>query len=100
MQDKEYLFACVKSTSYQDLWVSNICNNAFNIFKSSMMRCPPIGLTEQFKTEFIILKESFEEPCQVIRSCIPEQFKKNLLYSATLKNPSLRCKGNNAAAIS
>jgi len=54
-----------------------------------MMRCPQIGMLEQYTTDFIIVKESFEQPCQVIASCIPDQFKKNLQYSTTLKNPSL-----------
>jgi hypothetical protein len=53
------------------------------------MRCSPIGLLELAQTEFIIVKESQEPPCQVIRSCIPDQFKDNLKYSRESKNPSL-----------
>jgi len=81
--------AVVKSSSYQDLWVTDISNVALDIFKSSLMRCSPIGLLELAHTDFIIVKESQEPPCQVIRSCIPDQFKDNLKYSRESKNPSL-----------
>lgn len=81
--------AVVKSSSYQDLWVTDISNVALDIFMSSLMRCSPIGLLELAPTDFIIVKESQDPPCQEIQSCIPDQFKDNLKYSRESKNPSL-----------
>jgi len=61
----EYRFACVKSDIYQDLWVTKpFEKDAMEILKSTMMRTPAIGLT-LFNTEFIIVKESSEFPCEV-----------------------------------
>lgn len=56
--------AVVKSTVYQDLWVCDISSNYFEIFKTSLMRCPMIGLAEEYNAEFIIVKESKDYPCQ------------------------------------
>ena len=62
--------AIVKSNHYQDLWVCEKSNNYFEIFKTTLMRCSPIGFLECFDTEFIIVKESMDYPCQNIKSCI------------------------------
>jgi len=57
--------AVVKSDDYQDLWVSDISSDPFQILKSTLMRTPQLGLTELFDTKFIIVKESNEFPCQL-----------------------------------
>jgi len=79
--------ACVKSSSYQDLWITPITSDAFSILKTTLMRTPQIGLLEQLKTDFIIVKESQEEPCQKLQSCISAIHMPNLKYSKTQKNP-------------
>lgn len=81
--------AVVKSQVYQDLWVSDITSDPVLLYKTSMMRCPPIGLAEYYKADFIILKESYEEPCQLNKNCLPEEFKNNMIFSPVLKNPEL-----------
>ena len=48
--------AVVKSSVYQDLWVTNISNNPYELFKTSLVRCPPIGLAEAHGADFIIVK--------------------------------------------
>jgi hypothetical protein len=53
------------------------------------MRCPQIGMTEQFDTDFIIVKESNEPPCQNIHSCLPSQYTNSIKYSNSLKVPIL-----------
>jgi len=62
--------AVVKSSVYQDLWVTDISNNPYDLFKSSMMRCPPIGLAEEFGADFIIVKDTDEYPCQSNKNCL------------------------------
>lgn len=81
--------AVVKSQVYQDLWVCDITNDPIELYKTSMMRCPPIGLAEESKADFIIVKESYEEPCQFNKNCLPEEFKNNMKFSPVLKNPEL-----------
>ena len=71
--------AYVKSSCYQDLWVSDKTNNYFEIFKTSMMRCPAIGLSEMCDTDYIIVKESIEYPSQHIPSCCSN--KNSMKYS-------------------
>jgi len=70
--------AVVKSEDYQDLWVSDITNNFMDLFKTSMMRCPPIGLADAFGADFIIVKLSSEEPCKPNCFPVPEEFKNAL----------------------
>jgi hypothetical protein len=81
--------AVVKSQIYQDLWVTNITSDPIELYKTSMMRCPPIGLAEAYNADFIIVKESDEYPCQHNKNCLPEQYKDNMKYSTEIKNPSL-----------
>jgi hypothetical protein len=81
--------AVVKASSYQDLWVCPISSNALEILKTTLMRCAQIGLLELYNTEFIIVKESLEPPCQTFPSCISDNNKTNLKYSKTLKNPEV-----------
>jgi hypothetical protein len=82
-------FAVVKSQVYQDLWVSDITNDPMEIYKTSMVRCPPISLAESYNADFIIVKESDEYPCQYYKNCLPDKFKNNIKYSMELKNPTL-----------
>jgi hypothetical protein len=79
--------AYVKSSCYQDLWVSDKTNNYFEIFKTSMMRCPAIGLSEMCDTDYIIVKESIEYPSQHIPSCCSN--KNSMKYSKKNKNIEL-----------
>jgi hypothetical protein len=62
---KNITIAVIKSEKYPDLWVSNIRKNAIELFKTTMMRCPSIGLFEYFDTEFIIINDTCEYPCNI-----------------------------------
>lgn len=84
-----YKIAFVKSSIYQDLWVSNITNDFAEIYKTTMMRCPAIALAEQFAADFIIVKESNEFPCQINPNCLIPEHKDNIKYSKEGKNPGL-----------
>ena len=79
--------AYVKSSCYQDLWVSDKTNDYFEIFKTSMMRCPAIGLSEMCDTDYIIVKESIEYPSQHIPPCCSN--KNSMKYSKKNKNVEL-----------
>lgn len=57
--------AIVKSTRYNDLWATKT-SDPFEVYKTTLMRCSQIGLVEFFDTDYIIVKESFEYPCQEI----------------------------------
>lgn len=81
--------AFVKSSIYQDLWVSDISSDVLNIFKTSLMRCSPIGLNEIIDTEFVIVKDSTEFPCQVNPTCYNKQHINTLKFSKNIKNPDL-----------
>lgn len=81
--------AFVKSSIYTDLWVNDITNDYFTLFKTSFMRCPAIGLAENYETDFIIVKESGEYPCQSIIYPWETSHKNNIQYAATNKNPGL-----------
>ena len=81
--------AFVKSSVYQDLWVTNITNNYIDIFKSTLMRCPAIGLAENFKTDFIIVKDCNEYPCNINKNVLPNECIDNMKFSKKMKNPSL-----------
>ena len=48
--------AVVKNDTYQDLWVSNKTSDKLHILKSSLMRVSPIGLSDIFNTDYIIIK--------------------------------------------
>jgi len=62
---KKLKLAVVKSENYPDLWVCDRTKNKMDIFKTSLMRCPSIGLLDHFDTEFIIVEDSREFPCKV-----------------------------------
>lgn len=79
----------IKSEVYQDLWACDKSTDYIEIFKTSMMRCPPIGLAEKYNADFIIVKESKEFPCQINKGCLPEKFEPNMKFSKELKNPTL-----------
>lgn len=81
--------AVVKSTAYTDLWTCNITNDPFHLFQSSFMRCPQIGLAEHYGADFIIVKESYEYPCQEISYQWEQMVKGNMRYSKINKNPCL-----------
>jgi len=81
--------AVVKSSVYQDLWVTDICNNPYALFKSSMMRCPPIGLAEHYNADFIIVKDTDEYPCGSNKNCLDARFTNSMKFAKEGKNPSL-----------
>ena len=81
--------AFVKSAEYQDLCVSDITSDPFHVFKTSMMRCSPIGLSEKFQTDFIILKESNESPSKELKSILITKPPENLQYKKNNKNSGL-----------
>ena len=89
MEKNNLKIAFVKSSVYQDLWVSNISNNFIDIFKTTLMRCPSIGLIEQISTDFIIVKDCDEYPCNINKNCLDKKFFNDIQYSKKLKNPSL-----------
>jgi hypothetical protein len=64
--------AVVKSYLYQDLWVSPITSDPYTLFKTTLMRCPPIGLTEKTETDYIIVKFTDEYPCNAYKNNVPE----------------------------
>jgi hypothetical protein len=81
--------AFVKSSIYQDLWISDITSDIQTIFKTSLMRCSPIGLNELINTEFIIVKESNEYPCQVNPTCYNRNNTNYLKFAKQNKYPDL-----------
>ena len=86
---KKLNIAFVKSSVYQDLWVTDITNNYIDIFKTTLMRCPAIGLAEHFSADFIIVKDTNEPPCNINKNVLPTSCVHNMQYSKKLKNPSL-----------
>jgi len=89
MTDTNSKIAVVKSSIYQDLWVTNITNNIVDIFKSSLVRCSPIGLSELAKTDFIIIKDSHEHPCKIYPYVTSLETQNSLQYEKELKYPDL-----------
>jgi hypothetical protein len=81
--------AVVKSSVYQDLWVTDICNNPYDLFKSSMMRCPAIGLAEEYGADFIIVKDTDEYPCGSNKNCLDARFTDSMKFAKEGKNPGL-----------
>jgi hypothetical protein len=81
--------AFVKSSVYQDLWVTDITNNYIDIFKTTLMRCPAIGLAEHFSADFIIVKDTDEPPCNINKNVLPDSCFQSMQFSKKLKNPSL-----------
>jgi len=81
--------AVVKSSVYQDLWVCNRTDDSLLIFLTTMLRCPPIGLSEQCSTDYIIVKECDEFPCQFNKNVLPPEMNETMKYSKHMKNPSL-----------
>jgi hypothetical protein len=81
--------AVVKSSVYQDLWVNDITSDYFLILKTTLMRIGPISLGEYYNTDFIIVKESHEYPCQFYKNVLDERFNDNLKYSKENKNLTL-----------
>ena len=79
--------AVVKSSVYQDLWVSNITSNPYELFKTSLMRCPAIGLAEAYNADFIIVKDTDEFPCNSNKNCMDKKFTDSLKYSKESKRP-------------
>jgi hypothetical protein len=57
--------AVVKNDTYQDLWVSNKTSDKVCILKSSLMRVSPIGLSDIFNTDYIIIKDTNEYPSNI-----------------------------------
>ena len=81
--------AVVKSSVYQDLWVTDICNNPYDLFKSSMMRCPAIGLAGEYGADFIIVKDTDEYPCGSNKNCLDTRFSDSMKFAKEGKNPGL-----------
>lgn len=77
--------AVVKSEIYQDLWVSERTSDINTIFKTSLMRCSPIGLLEYADTEFIIIKDTKEYPSRVYTFIPPEHEQASLKYNKDTK---------------
>ena len=81
--------AIVKSNFYQDLWVTDKTSDPLTLFKSSMMRCPPIGLAELYSAEFIIVRLLDEYPCTETIAELPAEHLATLTQSKKGKNPTL-----------
>jgi hypothetical protein len=82
--------AVVKSSVYQDLWVTDITNNPYEIFKTSLVRCPPIALAEEYAAEFIIIRDTDEYPCESNKNCgLPRYLYDTFKFSKEKKNPIL-----------
>lgn len=84
-----YKIAVVKSSIYQDLWITDITNNILEVFKTSLVRCPPIGLNEYANTDFIIVKDSQEYPCKSYPYVTTRQTQQSIQYSKENKYPDL-----------
>lgn len=80
--------AFVKSSLYQDLWVCDITCDPLTLFRTSMMRCPAIGLADMYQTDFIIVRESGTEHLRHL-NCIGAQHFHNLQHAEVHKNPEL-----------
>jgi len=89
MEKNNLKIAYVKSSVYQDFWVSNIDSNIIDIFKTTLVRCSPIGICECFDTDFIIVKDCDEYPCNINKNCLDKKFYNDMQYSKKLKNPGL-----------
>jgi hypothetical protein len=81
--------AFIKSSLYQDLWVSEKTTDYVQLFKTSMMRCPSLGFAKYLNAEFFIVKDTDEYPCNINKNCLPVQYYDNMKYSKKLKNPTL-----------
>lgn len=81
--------AVVKSTRYNDLWASHKTNNPFEVYKTTLMRCSQIGLPEYFNTDYIIVKESTEYPCQEIVYKWEEKNRQSMRYNKKGKHTDL-----------
>jgi hypothetical protein len=77
--------AVVKSEIYQDLWISNITTDINTIFKTSLMRCSPIGLLEYAETEFIIINDTNEYPSKEYTFIAPYHEQQTLKYDKQVK---------------
>uniref|UniRef100_A0A6C0EQC4 Glycosyltransferase n=1 Tax=viral metagenome TaxID=1070528 RepID=A0A6C0EQC4_9ZZZZ len=80
--------AFVKSSVYQDLWVTDITNNYIDIFKSTIMRCPPIGLAEHFSADFIIVKDTNDYPCNINKNVLALEYYHTVQFSTNLRFPT------------
>jgi len=86
---KNLRIAYVKSSVYQDLWVCDITNDPIEIFKTTLVRCPPIGLASDFGADFIIVKDIDEYPCNVYKNCLSKDHCDHLKFSKNNKNLGL-----------
>ena len=84
--------AYVKSSLYWDLWVCDISSNYFDLLKTTLVRCPPIALAEKLNTDFIIIKETFQNSEELYHKLTRGIFniKNNLQYNNIDKNPDLK----------
>jgi len=54
-----------------------------------MMRCPPIGLAEEYGADFIIVKDTDEPPCNSNKNCLDRRFTDSMKFAKEGKNPGL-----------
>jgi hypothetical protein len=57
--------AVVKLDSYQDLWVCKKTSDILTVIKSTLVRVSPIGLSDIFNTDYIIIKDTNEYPSNI-----------------------------------
>ena len=79
--------AFVKSSLYQDLWVCEPTNDPIQLLKTSMMRCPAIGLAEHYGADFIIVRDT--QPHLRHLNCIDAKHHDHLQHATNKKNPEL-----------
>jgi len=81
--------ALVKSNIFQDLWISDITNDILTVFKTTLMRCSPIGITEKFDTDFFIIRHTDEYPTNLYTFIPSQESQISLKYSKENKIPGL-----------
>ena len=79
--------AVVKSSLYQDLWVCEPTNDPVQLLKTTMMRCPAIGLAEHYQADFLIVRDA--QPHLRHLNCIDAKHYTHLSHATVNKNPEL-----------
>ena len=79
--------AFVKSSLYQDLWVCAPTRDPLELLKTTMMRCPAIGLAEHYAANFLIVRDA--QPHLRHLNCIGTQHHAHLQHATHQKNPEL-----------
>ena len=81
--------AFVKSSLYQDLWVCDITRDPLTLFRTSLMRCPAIGLADAYQADFIVVREDPGTESLRHLNCIDKSHYHNLQHANVNKNPEL-----------